>query len=638
MWALLSDKGDRMTSLSRAYRPDIDGLRAVAVLAVVTFHAFPEYIAGGFIGVDVFFVISGFLIAGITLDEAQTSTFSLKRFYARRVRRIFPAMLLVLFTSVLAGWFILLPAELERLGRQVFASAAFVSNFYFWLQSGYFSPDARTFPLLHLWSLGVEEQFYIVWPLIVTGVGRRANWAIYTILLIGLSSFLLNIVIMSNHEADFYLPFTRAWELMLGAALAWLQRTRIILPNRLAAAAAATIGLTLISGSALFLSPQQAYPGWLAIAPTVGAWLILWGGTRRNFVTSLLSLRALVHIGLISYPLYLWHWPLLVFSEALKFAPLTLLERALIVAASFVLAWLTFKYVEGPFKAGLINRITIFTLVVCSGSLAAIGVILIYGQGFDFRFPENSREFAQTIPHPKSWRIHECLIDPKTEATFGNNCLETARPLLFVWGDSTATALMPGLRELQLEENFGLAEFTANSCGPWLDVDIPDNFHCRRTNDSIFKVISSVRPDVVLLHERGYTNPENIDGLKNTVRALRSRSIRTVVLGPDPVWKRGLPNEVMRYLVVFHKLIPIRSSERVYEVWNDTQMRSELTDLGAEYISAWDTMCNPDGCITRLGDRPEDIVALDQSHLTTSGSNFLIQAIKDRIFPLRMPH
>jgi peptidoglycan/LPS O-acetylase OafA/YrhL len=627
-----------MTNISRAYRPDVDGLRALAVLAVVAFHAFPEYLTGGFVGVDVFFVISGFLIAGITLDEACTSTFSLKRFYARRVRRICPALVLVLFASVFAGWFLLLPTEFERLGRQLFASATFVSNIYFWFQSGYFSPDARTFPLLHLWSLGVEEQFYIVWPLIVVGVGRRASWTFCTILLIGFASFLLNVALISNHEADFYLPLTRAWELMLGVALAWLRRSDTRLPARWVAGAAALMGLILILGSIMFFNPQEAYPGWLATVPTIGASLILWGGTRPNFFTALLSLRTLGAIGLISYPLYLWHWPLLVYSEAYKFAPLTLLERALTVAASFVLAWLTFRYVESPLKAAKINRMTILTLVSGSCLIAATGLILIYGQGFYFRFPDGIREFTQTTPYPTSWRIHECLINPKYDVTFGKSCLETERPLVFVWGDSTATALMPGLRKLQLKENFGLAEFTANSCGPWLNVDIRDNANCRQVNDSVLKVVSSVRPDVVLLHERGYADPENIDGLKNTVRALRTLSIRTVVLGPDPVWKRGLPNEVVRYLVIHHTLIPMRSSERVYDVWDDAKMRSDLTQLGAEYISSWEALCNSDGCLTRLGDKSEDVVALDQSHLTVSGSEFLIEAIKNRIVPARAPY
>jgi len=622
-----------------SYRPDIDGLRALAVLAVIAFHGFPEYIAGGFVGVDVFFVISGFLISGIILDETRVGLFSLQKFYARRVRRIFPALLLVLLFSLLAGWWLLLPADLLRLGKQLAASAAFVSNFYLWFQSSYFSPDARTFPLLHLWSLGVEEQFYIVWPLIIMGLRRRPNWTMSAIVLIGISSFCLNIALLDNHEADFYSPVTRAWELMLGASLAWLRRRDDIeLPSKRSADVATIAGLFLILGSTLLFDQQSSYPGWLALVPTIGTSLILWGGASSGVASSVLSSRALVFVGLISYPLYLWHWPLLVFSEAFKFAPLTPLERGLVIAVSFILAWLTYELVESRFRAGRVNRTKIAALSGGMIFIALVGLGMVEGQGFETRFPKKTREFAEVRGYPASWRVHECLIDPKKETTFGKSCMEETRPLLFVWGDSTATALMPGLRQLQRERNFGVAQFNANSCGPWLAVDVPGNPNCRSINDEVLGIVSHARPDVVMLHARGSTRSEDIAGLKATILALHTLSIpRIIVLGPVPVWKRSLPNEVVRYLVIQHALIPARSSQRVYQTWNDAQMRSEMTKLGAEYISAWDAMCDADGCLTRLGEKPEDVVASDQHHLTESGSAFLIQSIKDQIMPVGAP-
>lgn len=618
-----------------SYRPDIDGLRALAVLAVVTFHGFPEILAGGFVGVDVFFVISGFLISGIILDETRVGTFSLQRFYARRVRRIFPALLLVLVVNLMAGWWLLLPVDLVRLGKQLAASAAFVSNFYLWFQSGYFSPDARTFPLLHLWSLGVEEQFYIVWPLIIIGLRRSPNWTISAIVLIAISSFCLNIALIDNHEADFYSPVTRAWELMLGASLAWLRRRDgLVLPSKRSADITTIAGLILIVGSTFFFDQQSSYPGWLALVPTIGTSLILWSGASSGVASSILSARVLVFVGLISYPLYLWHWPLLVFSEAFKFAPLTPLERGLAIAVSFILAWLTYELVESRFRAGRVNRTQIAALSGGMIFIVFVGLVIVEGQGFETRFPKQIREFAEVRGYPASWRIHECLIDLKKETTFGKSCMEETRPLLFVWGDSTATALIPGLRQLQHERNFGVAQFTANSCGPWLAVDVPGYPNCRNNNDEVLAIVSRARPDVVLLHARGSSRPEDIAGLKKTILALHALSIpRIIVLGPVPVWKRSLPNEVVRYLVIHHALIPARSSERVYRTWDDAQMRSEMTKVGAEYISAWDVMCNADGCLTRLGEKPEDVVASDQHHLTESGSSFLIQSIKDKIVP-----
>lgn len=621
------------------YRPDIDGLRALAVLAVIGFHGFPQVVPGGFVGVDVFFVISGFLISGIILNEIQLGTFSLRGFYARRMRRIFPALLLVLFVSLLAGCWLLLPADLMRLGKQLAASALFVSNFYFWFQSGYFSPDAQTFPLLHLWSLGVEEQFYIVWPLIIIGLRRRPNWIMLAIASIGVASLLASIALLGNHEADFYSPVTRAWELMLGGSLAWFQqRDDGAPPSGLTANTATLAGLTLILGSSFLLDQHVSYPGWLALFPTIGTLLALWGGAHGGVAATILSARALVAVGLISYPLYLWHWPLLVFAAAFKFAPLTPLQTGLVIAASFILAWLTYEFIEHPFRAGRASRAKIAALGTAMMLVAAAGFVILGGRGFESRFPRELLEIAEVRGYPASWRISECLIDPKKETSFGKSCMEEARPLLFLWGDSTATALMPGLRHLQHERNFGLAQFTANSCGPWISVDIPGNPNCRGINDEVLGIVSRARPETVILHARGSTRPEDIAGLKRTILALNALSIRRIiVLGPVPVWKRGLPNEVLRYSVVNHALIPSRVSQRVFRTWDDAEMRSVLTEAGAVYISAWDAMCDRDGCLTRLGERPEDVVASDQHHLTERGSEFLIDAIKDRILPLEQP-
>jgi peptidoglycan/LPS O-acetylase OafA/YrhL len=629
-------KKERAVRSFESYRPDIDGLRALAVLAVIAFHGFPEYVAGGFVGVDVFFVISGFLISGIILDETRADIFSLRRFYGRRVRRIFPALLLVLVVSLLAGWWLLLPADMERFGQQLTASAAFVSNFYFWFQSGYFSPDARTFPLLHLWSLGVEEQFYIVWPLIITALQKRTNWIIFAIVVIGASSLYLSVALSDNHEVDFFSPATRAWELMLGALVAWLvRRDHATSPTGRVADLATIVGLTSILASVLLFDQRFSYPGWLALFPTIGSSLILWGGANSGVASVILSARALVFVGLISYPLYLWHWPLLVFSAAFKFAPLTPLESGLALVGSFVLAWLTYELVESEFRGRRASGIKTSSVGAGMMIVFVAGLVVIKGQGFETRFPKQIRDFAKVRQYPASWRVGECLIDLTKVTTFGERCTEGTRPLIFVWGDSMAASLMPGLRLLQHELNFGLTQLTANSCAPLLSVDVPGSPKCRSNNDEILGVISRTHPEIVLLHCIGTTRPEDMAGLKATVLALRALSIpRIIVLGPLPLWKRGLPNEVLGHFVRDHALIPERSSQRVYRLWDDAQMRSALTEVGAEYISAWDAMCDTDGCLTRLGERPEDVTASDQAHLTESGSMFLIEAIRDEIVPI----
>src|ERR1700681_1394126 len=332
------------SSPSVRYRPDIDGLRAIAVMLVLNFHAFPEAMPGGFIGVDIFFVISGFLITGIIARELDQRRFSLVGFYNRRIRRIFPALIVVLCATLVLGWLRMLPAAYAQLSIDVFASAAFFSNIALLLQSGYFDVESAKKPLLHLWSLGIEEQFYLFWPLILMLAGRLRLSILTVAAVIGVASFVLNLALIgSNPVATFYLPFTRVWELLAGAVLAsgWNRISQTGTASNLRA----SVGILLIAAAAGVLDTKSAFPGWWAILPVAGAALLL-SAPAAWFCRSLLASAPLVWIGLISYPLYLWHWPLLVFFAVVKFAPLTLPERELILLLSVPLAWATYRFVE----------------------------------------------------------------------------------------------------------------------------------------------------------------------------------------------------------------------------------------------------------------------------------------------------
>lgn len=362
--------GQTRISSGRAYRPDIDGLRAVAVTIVVFFHAFPEALPGGFVGVDIFFVISGFLISGIVFDEVRDGTFSISRFYARRVRRIFPALMLVIGATAAAAWFILLPAAFAHFGKQAVASALFATNFFFWFQSGYFSPDANSFPLLHLWSLGVEEQFYIVWPLLVVLFANPKRW-IRAALIIGSASFALSVVLADHRELDFYLPLTRAWELVAGAALAWLERRVSAAKNIPAPDLAIAAGLFAIIASAFAIDSKTDYPSWRAALPVAGAMLVIAAGAQSRLAQLAFSNRAAVFTGLISYPLYLWHWPILVLAASAKFMPLTALERGLAVVAAYAVAAATYRFIEIPVRA---KRATPALTAILASGLALAGV------------------------------------------------------------------------------------------------------------------------------------------------------------------------------------------------------------------------------------------------------------------------
>jgi peptidoglycan/LPS O-acetylase OafA/YrhL len=618
-----------LSSPSARYRPDIDGLRALAVMLVVNFHAFPEAMQGGFIGVDIFFVISGFLITGIIVRELDQQRFSLLAFYNRRIRRIFPALIVVLGATLVLGWLWMLPAAYAQLSADIGASAAFSANFALLWQSGYFDVESAKKPLLHLWSLGIEEQFYLFWPLLLMLAGRLRLSTLTVAAVIGVASFVLNVALIgSNPVATFYLPFTRAWELLAGAVLAcgW---------NRVSQTSAASnwrasSGLLLIAVAADVLNTNRAFPGWWAVLPVVGAALLL-SAPGAWICRTVLASRPLVWIGLVSYPLYLWHWPLLVFFGIIKFSPLTQLERELIVGLSFVLAWLTYRFVEKPFRFGRPGPLRIAGLCAGMLSVAVAGVVVVQGRGFDFRLPPQIREMASVPMQASQWRAHECLLDLSRETSFADSCVDRdRRPLILVWGDSTAGALLPGLRKAQETRAFGIAQFTASSCIPALNIDMAASPNCRAINDKVLSLVREIGPDTVLLHSTwgGY-----LDNVADTVAALKQQTnARIVVLGSIPWWKRGLPNEVLRYFMLHHRLIPERSGRAETDKSGST-LRAKLVPLGAEYISAWDALCNADGCLTRIGDSAKDISASDQVHLTEKGSEFLIHAIIDRLLP-----
>ena len=624
-----------MSSLpSNRYRSDVDGLRAIAVMLVVNFHGFPLAMPGGFIGVDIFFVISGFLITGIIARELDAQHFSLVGFYNRRIRRIFPALIVVLCAVLVLGWLWMLPAPYAALSRDVAASAAFSANIALLLQSGYFDIESARKPLLHLWSLGIEEQFYLFWPLILM-LAARLRWSLLAVAAaIALASFVLNVALIgSDPVATFYLPFTRAWELLAGAVLAcaWDRFDQ----SEAASNRRAVAGVVTIAVAAAVLNVHRAFPGWWALLPVAGGALLL--STPASWINRVcLGWPPLVWIGLISYPLYLWHWPLLVMFAIIKFEPLTLVDTELILLLSVLLAWGTYWFIEKPFRFG---RPIPFKAASLAGAMAVVaiaGVVVVAGRGFDFRLPPEIRAMADVPEQTAQWRIHQCLLDLGHETSFADECVDRdRRPLLLLWGDSTAGALMPGLRKAQANRDFGIAQLTASSCIPALNVDIPATPGCRANNDRVLALARQLKPEIVLLHG---TWEKYLDHVGETVVALKGEtSARIVVLGAVPSWRRGLPNEVLRHFMLFHSLIPARSTGAVPNLSFDETMRRKLEPLGAEFISADAALCNADGCLARVGDKAGDIVVSDRVHLTETGSEFLIQSIIDRILPPHPP-
>ena len=306
-----------------AYRGDIDGLRAIAVLSVIAFHVLPERIKGGFVGVDVFFVISGFLISSIIYKELESGTFTIVGFYVRRIRRIYPALFAVLVFTCIAGWFILLPSQFVLLGKQVVGGSTFVANFVLWQQSGYFGQLSAHKPLLHLWSLGVEEQFYLMFPLLCLAFYRAKSrkTLLTAFLAIAVGSMAINVAFVARYrDASFFLPFSRLWELLLGAALSQFQISRwgISWENGRHAKwrnVMGFLGMAMLAGAIFGIHQDDLFPGWWALLPTMGTGLLIAAGPLSWINRNLLSRGPVIFIGLISYPLYLWHWPILSFLK-----------------------------------------------------------------------------------------------------------------------------------------------------------------------------------------------------------------------------------------------------------------------------------------------------------------------------------
>ena len=595
---------------------------------VLNFHAFPDAVPGGFVGVDVFFVISGFLITGLVARELDVGRFSLIEFYNRRIRRIFPALILVLAVTLALGWFWMLPQAFAQLGSDSFASAAFLANIALLLQSGYFDVESARKPLLHLWSLGIEEQFYLFWPLLLMVAARLRMSILALAAVLGIASFLLNVAwIGANPVATFYLPFTRAFELLAGAVLAcgWNNFNQ----SGTASDRRAWTGVALIAASVAMLDSHSAFPGWWAVLPVAGSTLLL--SAPAAWVNRvLLASPPMVWIGLISYPLYLWHWPLLVFGGIIKFGPLTLPERELILLASGLLAWATYRFVEIPFRFGRPSRRKMFGLGAGMAMIALAGFAVVWGRGFDSRLPPEIRAMASVRTESFKWRFGECLLDLAKQTGFADACVERdRRPLVLVWGDSTAGALLPGLRKAQETRGFAIAQLTSNSCIPALGADIPSTPNCRAMNDKVFSLVRQIKPDIVLLHG---TWEKHLDNVAETVAALKKETdARVVVLGDVPSWRRGLPSEVLRYFILHRALIPERSPNGSPSAAYDAVMRARLEPLGAEFISASDVLCNAQGCLTRIGDAAADITASDQVHITEKASIFLVASIIDRV-------
>ena len=588
---------------------------------------------------DVFFVISGYLITTIIRGNFESGDFSYGDFYARRIRRVFPALILVLASTVAVGWFVLLPHDLAQLGKHAAAGAAFLSNIALWKEAGYFDVAANTKPLLHLWSLAIEEQFYLLWPLLL-GFAVRRRWRIVTVVaVIAGASFALNVFTIEVHPtAAFYSPASRVWELMAGGMLACTHQRQGSMSLGRFANAQSAIGFGLLCSGLAFIRSSALFPGWWALLPTCGAYLLISAGPEALVNRKFLASKPMVWVGLISYPLYLWHWPLLVYARILDWGQGHWAVRAAALAFAFGLAAATYRFFEKPIRWGAGNqRVILSGLAAPMIIIAAVGLVVMGNNGFGTRLQGTPLAFAA---HEYDFRsdalVGKCWVSLASPAdSYSPECggYSGDRPVVLVWGDSHAARLTPGLRKMQ-DAGASVAQFTRDSCPGVLGFPPAS---CAAANDYVLQQISSLRPHTVVLFGSWthYAEPAGklkASDLRKTTDALRAAGVENIiVMGPAPRWTDSLPANLFK-LNAQNMGSPVPAITNVglepEAMRIDTVLRGMVETLpGVAYFSTYGALCNERGCLTMVDNSPEGLTTWDYGHLTTSGATVVVKGL-----------
>lgn len=628
---------DFISAKSPKYRADIDGLRAIAVLLVLGFHAFPNQIKSGYIGVDIFFVISGFLITGVVLGRFETQTFSFLEFYSRRILRIFPALLLVILVSYIFGWYSLLPDEYLQLGKHIAAGAGFISNFILWKENGYFDNAVETKPLLHLWSLSIEEQFYFFWPLVLWGLWKaklsqmKATCALITL------SFLFNIAsIHKDPVATFFLPLTRFWEILIGAMLACPAHSFRYTHKResqIGANFKASLGCILIGLALYFSVNRQTFPGWLALFPTLGTACIIQAGPISWLSRNILCHRLMVGFGLISFPLYLWHWPLLCFARIINGEVPSRNFRIAALVLSIVLAWLTYRFIERPVRLSSTPSKKPFALSFAMLLLGLIGFHTFQNRGLDFRRFAQPKEvlggdigqndfysYLNNHFHPcapddirKSAPLYEGLL--RCHMSRANKNIDIA-----ILGDSHAEHLFIGLAEQIKTKN--IAFYTQS------DLPVYSN---NRFSRILEYVIENKDIKTVILNSFWQSNLGNISSNRKLQVDFRRTVSELLKSGKKVFLTDGVPFfnvdakrcKFRRRFSSDHEFNCLMNSSYFYQTYyNYIDFLESLTQLSPQVklLNTTKFLCDHKFCNMSNG---QEILFRDSGHLNINGSNYI---------------
>jgi peptidoglycan/LPS O-acetylase OafA/YrhL len=615
------------------YRADVDGLRALAVLPVLLFHGGFSWLSGGYVGVDIFFVISGFVIASKLVEELDAGRFSIAAFYVRRIRRIIPALTATILFSYFAAMFLFLPDAMQDFSRSVVATAAFVSNLYFWKSSGYFETAALDRPLLHTWSLAIEEQFYLFIPValyLAYRYARRYAWLPFA-LLAAASLALSAYVTDKAPTANFFLLPTRAWELLIGVLLVLLPIKPV--SGKFANEALALVGLCLILYAITTFTDATPFPGLSALLPTLGAAILIQVGRHHSsLVGKALSWRPVVGIGLISYSLYLVHWPIIVFARYVLLRNLEGFEIAAMVAASICLAYLSWRFIETPLRrprAGARNQTPIPIFAVTASVLVgtiALGTIGTSTRGFAARFPDY-RAKAGGAAAEDAWLSGRCFLENQDAAAWaGDVCVRTSgkERNALLWGDSFAAHYLPGLMKNADDLSRNIVQYTFAGCPPILSYASYARPGCQGFNAKVFDVIDTYRIDTVVMSARwDELRQRGIAGLRETVERLRAKGLAVYVLGQSPMF--GFDVAVLDYRGAGARPDGSSSWLAALSPAQNESLRSQ--SVAGNFVDPLPTFCADRSCTYRSS---AGLLFSDYGHFSDLGSDYAVKAY----FPL----
>jgi peptidoglycan/LPS O-acetylase OafA/YrhL len=638
--------------LQLKYRADIDGLRAIAVISVVVFHVSQSILNGGFVGVDVFFVISGYLITLGILEGLEKGTFTLGGFYANRCRRIAPAYIVLLAVVTVFVGFLAYPAETKGYGWSLLAAIFSVSNIYFWLTTNYFALAAEELPLLHTWSLAVEEQFYLNFPMILAfALKRGRRTALLVVAGIFLASLAASALLVRIWPAGtFYTLPTRAWELLVGSLLGMECRWRAshgLRPTPAVASLIAFAGLLCMAYAIYFFNSTMAFPGLVAALPCLGAGAVIYAGSVEvTPISRLLSVAPMRFVGKISYSLYLWHWPILVIQKISPFIPGSdsrIVARGGVIALSFIAAAMSWRFIEKPTR----DRARVPTSFLVRGAFASAAAICIGGfimtasGGLPGRYSRQVLAVARYLDYDEvaQFRVGTCFLtrDFDESAYDLKGCLrdDAGKQNIVVVGDSHAAALSYGLRKAFPDSN--ILQVTGVGCPPLVVSQPNPPSYCRRLLDIAFRQLPEQRKIAAIwliarwnLGRDGAApgwNADWLDNLSQTIKTLRAHNVPIKLIGPMPEYSTELPRLIAREYETLGRKKPA-SSITGSSLRLDDIMANFARREGVAYVSLREALCPDAHCSTRVDDAP---LLFDTDHLTDRGSEFVAERIRERL-------